>query len=601
MKTTSYLVSAILLPLLASASFAAQEASKETPKSPKLAKIMIGGEITEGPEAPVTPSLFSFGPKPKRLQTILHTIRKAKEDKEVAGMLLRVEGSSMGWAKLNAIRNALIDFKASGKKIHVHFDAASTGEYVLHCAASDISMIPSGMLALPGLHLEINYIKDLLEWAGIKADVIHIGEFKTAFESWARSEMSEGQRTSLNDLLDGIFEQIVGSIAQGRKMGEDRVKAAIDTGILTAAQARARGLIDQVEYEDEFHARLKKEYGDKLEILERYGKPEREEIDFSDFTFFIKIFSEMSKKPEKVKGDKIAIVYAVGAIESGKSEESGFGGQSMGSQTMVKAIREAAEDNTVKAIVLRVDSPGGSAIASDEIWREVVRAKEKKPVVVSMSDVAASGGYWISMSADAIVAEPTTITGSIGVVGMKPVLGGMYQKVGIRPQVLQRGKMSGISSLSQPFSPEERLLITKLMDTTYNEFVSKVSAGRGRAFEEIEKVARGRIWMGKQAKQLGLVDELGGLEDAIRIAKTKAGIDPAKELKTLELPRPKTFMEILEEGDFSFAQVAAALPQGTLERALIDPKVRHAYRQVAAMLRMKDRVLCLLPVDISWN
>lgn len=596
MKPSSLLASAVLLPFFASASLVAQESGKETPKTPKLAQITISGEISEGPEAAGGANLFNFGPKPKRLQTILKTIRKAKDDAEVSGMLLRVDGPDAGMGKMNAIRQALIDFRSSGKKIHMHCSEASTKEYLIACAGDDISMMPLGVLMLPGVHIEMSYMKELLDWAGVKADVVHIGEFKTAFENFARNEMSEGQRKSLNDLMDGYFEQIVDSVAQGRKMSAERVKAAIDTAIFTAAQARARGLIDQVEYEDEFRARLKKEYGGKLEVLERYDKPERDEIDFSDFTFFIKIFSEMSKKPEKLKGDKIAVVYAVGGIHSGKSGDS-----SMGSVTMVKAIREAWEDQSVKAIVLRVDSPGGSAIASDEIWREIVRAKEKKPVIVSMSDVAASGGYWISMSADAIVAEPTTITGSIGVVGMKPVLRDFYKKVGMNPQGLQRGKMAGMGSLSQEWSPEERGLVMRLMEGIYSEFVSKVSSGRGRAFEEMEKIARGRIWTGKQAKQLGLVDELGGLDDAIRIAKTKAGVDPAKELKILELPRPKTFMDILEEGDFPFARIAASLPQGSVENLLLDPKLRRAYRQAEQLLRMEGTVHCILPVDISWN
>ena len=576
---------------------AQEEDSK--PKPPKLAQITVEGELAEGVENPLGFSVF--GGRPKLLQTLLRNIEKARGDAEIQGLVLRIDGPQVGMAKVAAIRRALSDFRASGKKVHVHFDSASTKEYVIAAGADDISMVPSGWLEMPGLRVEIAYMKELLDWLGVKADVIHIGEFKTAFEDLYRNEMSEGQKEALNSILDGFYEEIVRTVSEGRKISADRVKSAVDAGFLTAAQARARGLLDFTEYEDEFRARLERDYGGKLEIVEGYGKKKKPEIDFEDFAAIGQLFGEIFRKPETPKGDKIAVVYAVGMIVSGKSQDSPFWGQVMGSRTMVKAIREAAENREVKAIVLRVDSPGGSGLASDEIWREVVRAKAKKPFVVSMSDVAGSGGYYIAMAADSIVAEEGTITGSIGVIGMKLVLGGLYDKIGMHVQALERGRNAGIFSSASPFSEEQRAIVTKLLESFYHDFVSKAAQGRGRSFEEIDKVARGRIWTGKQAKAIGLVDELGDLRAAIEVAKQKAGIEAGKDLPLLELPRPKSFFELLEE-DLPFGfRAEGSLPPGVPGALLLLPQPKRAYAFLGGLLRIQEPALFLIPFQLSWD
>ncbi len=533
--------------------FAQEDKAESKPSKQRLAEILFQGALEEGVEDHVE---LSFLPSSEEtLQKLIGRIQKAKNDPEIQGMVLRADSLQIGMAKTQALQRALADFRSSGKKIHAYLVQASTKEYLLACNADEISMTPSGFLMLPGLRIELTYMKELLDWLGVQADVIHIGEFKTAFENYYRNEMSPGQKEALGAILDGFYEQIIRTISEGRKMSKERVQAAIDSAMFMGTQARARGLVDFTEYEDEFMTRLKTIYGQKLEVVEKYGMKEKSEINFSDFTAIFQMFGEMMKKPETPRGEKIAVIYAMGPIHTGKSESSAFGGKSMGSATMVKAIREAADDSNVKGIVLRINSPGGSGLASDEMWREIVRAKAKKPFVASMSDVAGSGGYYIAMAADSIVAEEGTITGSIGVIGMKLVLSGLYDKIGVHPQVIQRGKNAGIFSSSSSFNEEERSLMTRYLESFYQEFVSKVAEGRNRPFDEMEKIARGRIWTGTEAKRIGLVDELGGLEEAITIAKKKAGLDPLKKMPLLELPKPKTFMELLEDGGFPFGQV----------------------------------------------
>ncbi|HKB16053.1 MAG TPA: signal peptide peptidase SppA, partial [Planctomycetota bacterium] len=555
-------IAPLLLPLLVSCQDpSAQEAAAKKPVT-RLAEIRVKGPLEDAPEKPFA----LFGAAPKSFRSFLRRIERVKDDADVKGLVLRFEEGGLGLAKSAEVRRVLDRVRGAGKKVHARVESLGVGEYLVACGCDEISLEPAGDVILPGLRLELTYLRDLLDKIGVVADVVHIGEYKTAFENFYLREMSPAQKESLEAILDDVYGHIVEAIAKGRHLTPEQVKAAVDTAVFTPTQARARKLVDAVEYEDEFKARLAGAYGEAVSFVEDYGKKERKEFDFEDMTAVFQLIGEMFKKPKPPEGDKIALVYANGMIVTGKSgEASPLGGGTMGSRTMVEAIREAAEDDSVKAIVMRVDSPGGSGLASDEIWREVVRAKGKKPFVVSMADVAGSGGYYISMGATAIVAEPTTITGSIGVVAMKPVLGGLYEKIGANPQSLQRGRRAGLMTLDAPFSGEERDTLRKFMEAFYGEFVGKVAEGRRTTPEKIDPIARGRIWSGRRAVELGLVDRIGGLDDAIALAKEKAGLDPKAPLPLYELPKPRSFSEMLEEGGFPFLKADLGGTLGALE------------------------------------
>lgn len=583
---------AVLVSLIVPAQEAKEAAAKKA--AAKLAEIRLEGALEEAPQGGIS----LFGSEKKSFRGLLRRIAQAKDDAEVKGLVLRLGDVSLGLAKSAELRRALAALRASGKKAYARTESLGLGEYLVACGCDEVSIEPAGYLVIPGLRIEMTYVRDLLDKIGVTADVVHIGEFKTAGEELYLREMSSAQREALGAILDDFYEHVVDVVAKGRRTTADRAKSAIDTAIFTAEQARARGLVDAVEYDDEYRSRLAKEQGGAVSFVEKYGEREHEEPDFSDMASVFGIFGEMFKKPKPPEGDKIALVYANGMIVTGKSEASPFGGSIMGSRTMVEAIRQAADDASVKAIVMRVDSPGGDGLASDEIWREVVRAKGKKPFVVSMSDVAGSGGYYIAMGASAIVAEPTTITGSIGVVGMKPVFGGLYKKVGANPQSLQRGRRAGMMSLDVPFSDEEREALRKFMEAFYGDFVAKVAEGRGKTPDQIEPIARGRIWSGKRAVELGLVDRLGGLEDAIALAKEKAGLDPKADLPLYELPRPKSLFEILEEGSFPFLSTRLGAEWCALDAF---PEVRNRFRRAAAALAglAAKPALALMPLTVA--
>ncbi len=345
-------------------------------------------------------------------------------------------------------------------------------------------------------------------------------------------------------MINDLYEQLVESVASDRKLEPEKVRALVDQGLFTAQAAKEAGLIDRIAYEDELKEQIKKEQkGEKLSVVRKYGE-KKMDADFSGFTGMMKLINLMmgiEPSSGRTYGDKIAVVYALGPIMSGESEQGLLGGSSMGADTIVKALRTADEDKKVRAIVLRVDSPGGSALASDQIWRQVVQIK--KPVIASMGDTAASGGYYISMGAQQIFAEPATLTGSIGVVGGKMALGGTLNKLGINTQVVSRGQNSGIFSADQPFSPAERKAIMLLMKDTYLQFTTKAAQGRKMDLDKLEELAQGKVYTGRQAQKLGLVDTIGTLRDAIIAAKVAAGLDKDKKVNLMILPKPKSVFE----------------------------------------------------------
>ena len=587
------------LPLLAVFALFVSSAAlpAEEPKPVTLAHVKLAGSMDEGPVAddPL------FGASAENFKAKLDRIRKAKDDSAVGGLFLQLDGIEASWGKVDELRRAVADFRKSGKKAIAYLEAGELPDYLVALACDQVCMPESGWLMLVGLRAEATFYKDLLGKLGLKADMLQMGDFKGAAEPYTRSSMSPEFRRQLESVLDDFFDKsVVETIVRaraGKGWTAEQVKQLIDRGPYTAKAARDKGLIDRIAYADQvpdlMKAALKAE---QVKLAKDYAKAKGEEIDFSNpITAMMKLLSP--PKATNSPNPKVAVIYATGIITTGKSSSNPLTGDTVGSTTLIEAIQQAEKDKTVQAIVLRVDSPGGSALASDLIWNELARCK--KPLVASMSDVAASGGYYISMAAQKIYAESGTLTGSIGVVGGKVVLGGLYDKVGVKTEVISRGANAGILSSTTAFSDSERAAMTSLMKDTYDQFLDKALAGRkkaGRAMTraELEKLAGGRIWTGRQAKANGLVDELGTLEDAILAARDLAGMDKEKMPELLILPKARSLLDTLIEGRSSSQLGLQQLP---VLREL--PELAGHVRHVEGLLQLRgEPVWLILPYQL---
>jgi protease-4 len=566
----------------------------------RIAHVKLSGSLDESPVAEDA----LFGPPQENLRIKLDRIRKAAKDDSVKALYVELKDLQIGFGKLNEIRRAIAEFRATGKKAFAYAESLGTKEYLVALACDQVSVPESGEVSLYGLRAEVTYYKNTLDLLKLKADVLKMGAYKSAVEPFLQEKMSPQNREQITAMLDDNFDnEIVKAMIEARparKWTPERVKAIIDQGPFTARKAHSLGLVDKLQYEDQFEASLKKAAGgDDAKIVRNYGKAKAPTIDFSNPFAMLSALGNAKKKTESDE-PKIAVIYAVGGIASGKSGSGNplMGGESVGSDTLVKAIRQADKDPTVKAIVLRVDSPGGSALASDVIWRALKVCK--KPIVASMGDVAASGGYYIAMAGKKIYAEPGTVTGSIGVFGLKLVTGGLEKWAGMNTEVVSRGKNSGVSSTTFPWTESERKALTDTVEEVYAMFLDKALAGRkaaGKAMtrDELVKLAGGRVWTGRQAKANGLVDELGNLDDAIAESKKLAGIDPKKQMELLVLPKGESFLDKLMEGDLK-------LPFGMKSELRLIPGAERALRLVAPLLRLQhEPTKMLLPYLIEWK
>jgi protease IV len=577
----------------------AAPARADSPPESQIAHIRLSGSLDESPVAE-----SPFGSSAENFRAKIERIRKAKDDPKVVALYLQIEDVSIGFGRLCELRRALADFRAAGKKSFAYLDDGGTMEYLVALACDQVAMPESGALMLIGMSAEVSLYKGLLDKLGVKADPVKMGDYKGAVEPFTRTELSKENREQIESVLNDHFENdLVALIVKSRperKWTAEQVKRLIDGGPYSAREAAKVGLIDRIAYADDFEASLKKELkSESVKWVKDYGKAKSEDLDLSSPFAIFKLLSP--PKPKESKNPKVAVIYAVGGIDTGKGGWNPISGGGVGSTTMVEAIKQAEKDPTVKAIVLRVDSPGGSALASDLIWNELGRCK--KPVVASMGDTAASGGYYISMGCRKIFAEEGTLTGSIGVFGMKLVTGGLYEWAGVRTETMRRGKNAGIMSSNAPFSDSEREAMTRHIREIYDRFIDKALAGRNKAGvkmsrDELLKLAGGRIWTGRQAKANGLVDELGTLDDAIAAAKEMAGLDRKTELEVLSLPKPQSFLDRLAEGEFKS-------PLGGLRgveelRALPDGE-KHL-RMAAELMRLRDeRVWMMLPFRVTWK
>jgi len=525
-----------------------------------------------------------FGGPDQSLTDLILQFKKAKVDKRIKVVQLDIDMSGVGWGKSEEIRDAIADFRSSGKPVYAYMEYGMNKEYYIASACDKIYLAPPGELFINGLAADVMFFRGSLDKLGIYPDIYQIGKYKSVGDIFTRKEMSDAHREFMNSLLDDLFNRYVEAIVKGRGKTSEEVRAIIDDAPYSAPKAKDVGLIDGVAYRDELHKELKTKLGykdsDELRVVKgsEYKQVEPESLGLD-------------------QGERIAVIYATGDIGSGQSENSPSGSQSIGSDTLSKAINDARDDKSIKAIVIRVDSPGGSGLASDIIWHAVVAAKEKKPVVISMSDVAASGGYYISAGASKIIAEPSTITGSIGVVAGKPVMRGFYDWLGISNEYLLRGKNAGMFRETEKFTPEERAKFEDWIKTTYyNDFVPKVAQGRNKDAAYIDSIGQGRVWTGAQGRDRGLVDEFGGLDRAVEVAKDLAKIPKDKGVHRVILPYPRTFIqELLSEGDESHTQ--AKQKQAVL--ATLPDDARRAVRFMTLLDRMKSgESMLLMPFDL---
>ncbi len=570
---------------------AAKADAKAATKKSSIAEISLVGTY---PEGPTQPGLFSeLQPS---LDDMVRRIDTAASDEDVSALVLRIGSLYVGSGQVNELRDAIARVRKSGKPVYATFEMAESGQYLVAAAADELLMPPSGMLLLPGVRMEMMFFKGLLDKVGVEYEVMQMGKYKGAGEPYSRTRMSPALRESLEAIADDRYENLLATLAADRELDKAQVKEILDHGLFTAEAAKEAGLVDELVYRDGIEKLIAGKLGvDEVQFVKNYGK-KKVDADFSGVTGMMKfmqlVFGGEPKKAATVK-KKIAVVYAVGPIMTGQSASSLFGGQVLGSTTLVEALREAEKDKNVVAIVLRIDSPGGSAVASDLIWREVTRIE--KPIIASMGDVAGSGGYYIAMGADKILAEPATITGSIGVISAKPAMGGLFEKIGITTEVISRGERAGLFSLTETMSPEDRKVMQELLEETYDQFVSKAAEGRKMDRDDLESLAQGRVYTGRMAAENGLIDGVGTLADAVIAAKKAVGLKADADVEIQTLPEPKTLFEQLFEEPSAASRTSLQSQLGNVSPELLDALLRaEVYRQLSS-----EPVLTLMPCDVE--
>ncbi|MFZ9504083.1 MAG: signal peptide peptidase SppA [Cyclobacteriaceae bacterium] len=478
----------------------------------------IAGLLPDGPELTVG------------LLQLKEAISRAKSDPKIKGILLQTEMIGAGPATIEELRNSLKDFRKSGKWVVSWAGAYTESSYFLSSAADRVYLNPNGMIEFNGLSAEVMFFKKMFDKLEIKPEVFRVGEFKSAVEPFLRENLSEENKLQLNAMLSSVLNEMMHGIAEDRKIPIEKLREISNKMLVRNSDlAVTYGLVDSLLYEDGLHQ----------EIRKRLGLKKDERISFVRYTEYTK--SEETQKDRK--DGEISVIVADGTIMPGKADNG-----VVGSKTIVEALRRARKSDRVKAVVLRINSPGGSYTASDDMWREIILTSTEKPVIASMSDYAASGGYYLAMACDTIVARPTTITGSIGIFSVLFDLSGfMGNKIGLTTEEVKTGETGNLFTFFRPLNETEKSIWQTQTDEIYEIFTRKAAEGRGMTHDDLKKIASGRVWTGTQAKENGLVDVLGGLDDAIQIAAKAGGI---KDYQIRYYPRPKTLLEkIVETGE----------------------------------------------------
>jgi protease-4 len=503
--------------------------------------LKIGGDLAE--VAPANVVGYLRGANAQTVRTVVDNLRKARVDSRVSSVLLKPSGfDSPYWGKVQEIRDAVVEFKKSGKPVYAYLEYGGDREYYLATAADRIFLMPSSPLDLNGVATYTVFLRGTFDKIGAYPDLHHIGDYKTASNQMTEKGYTRAHKEMDESLNRDVYEQFVRGVADGRKKNEADVRRLLDDGPFLAEDAVRAGLIDDLAYEDQVEDRLVAAGRSATAAGSSVGRLKK--IDGDEYARIGAASLGLNRGP------RIGVIYVTGVINSGKSAYDPLNGAVVGSDTLIESIRQARRDSSLRAIVLRIDSPGGSTVASDAIWRELMIARNERadrPIVASMSDLAASGGYYIAMPAQVIVAQPSTLTGSIGIYGGKIVTGGVYEKLGAHIEATSIGKHAEINSPIRPYNTEERRKLEEQLQAFYDQFIEKVATSRHTTPEKIDAIAQGRVWTGRQAKQNGLVDALGGLDAAVALAKQRAKLAADSEVELVVFPPRKSFYEILSD------------------------------------------------------
>ncbi len=533
------------------------------------------------PDDPVASAVVGNVPV---VRDIIEALERAKDDDRVLGIVARLGTGELSMGHAQEIRDAVISFRESGKPAVAFsetFGELTPGlvHYYLATAFDSLFLQPSGDLGLVGIAAQNPFFKNLLEKIDILPQLDHRYEYKTAKNLLTEERLTEAHKEATEKVMNSMYRQGVRAIAEFRGKDENEVHRLIDEGPYIASEALAHNLIDGLVYRDEVYDRLREQVGGDAQFL------------------FLEKYLDRAGRPHR-RGETIALIYGTGTVTRGTSGfDPIFFSTSMGSETLTRAFRDAVADKNTKAIIFRIDSPGGSYVASDAIWREVVRAQEKGiPVIASMSSVAGSGGYFVAMPAEKIVAQPATITGSIGVVGGKMVMRDLYERFGITWDILKTGESATMWSTLEEFTPSQWERVQIWLDRVYEDFTAKAADGRGMTQEEIHEIAKGRIWTGEDALELGLVDALGGFNTAIELAREAADIDPEKDIRIRLYPPKRSFIEMLLNDDPESSQPAAVAAYVQVMKTL-QPVLQTVRR---AGLGQNDDVLKMPDVGVGY-
>ena len=534
----------------------------------------LNGTLTERSQENPLDFLMKEDYKTYGLDDILSSIRKAKENEDIKGIYIQATSLGAGFASLEEIRDALKDFKESGKFIVAYGDTYTQNLYYLSSVADKVLLNPQGMLEWRGLAATPMFFKDLLEKIGVEMQIFKVGTYKSAVEPFISTEMSPANREQVNVYLSSIWGQITSSVAESRNLSLEALNKEADRMLMfyPAEESVKNGLVDTLIYKNDVRDYLKNMVGiDKDDNMPVLGIQD--------------MINVKKNVPRDKSGNVIAVYYAYGEIDGGSSASTDEG---INSEKVIKDLRKLKDDENVKAVVLRVNSPGGSAYGSEQIWYAVNQLKKEKPVIVSMGDYAASGGYYIACNADTIVAEPTTLTGSIGIFGMMPNAKGLTEKLGVNFDVVKTNPYADFGNLTRPMNDGEKGLMQMYVNKGYELFLTRCSDGRGISMEELDKIAQGRVWTGSTAKELGLVDELGGLDKALEIAIAKAGVDA---YTVMNYPKKEGFLESLMNTN----------PGNYIKARMLNGKMNDVYRQFSIIENFDkiDRIQARVPFELN--
>ena len=464
-------------------------------------------------------------------------LRNAAADSRIQAVVLEPRGLSVGWAKLEELRTDILNFKKSGKPVYAFLRGAGTKEYYLATAADKVFMSPEDELDVKGLRAELMFFKGTLDKLGVQMEFEHVGKYKDAPDMFTKTESSPETREVLNQLLDQFYGDLINTVAEGRKKSPDAVRALIDNGPFIGKEALDGGLVDALIYEDQMYDQLRQQL--KLNALAKIADHD---------------YSRAADGNLGVDGPtKIALLVGQGDITRGSTNDSGESG--ITSAGMIRQLRAVRDDASIKGVILRIDSPGGDGIASDDILHEAKLLSQKKPTVISMSDLAASGGYFIAMTGDPVVAYRNTETGSIGVFFGKVNLRGLYDKLGVKKEIMKRGHFADIDTEYAPLNDEQRAKLRTEIEVFYKGFVQRVADGRRRKYDDVEPLAQGRVWTGAQAKQNGLVDEIGGIDRAIEMVKQRAKIGATEKITLVTYPPRRNLLQLLMDRDTDLTSI----------------------------------------------